>query len=75
MNVHSLPKPSDPSVRLSNVSDHLSEALHIMECIWMAAADLNQATESEAIRTVMHLAQRLVEGARDDVDAYRTTQN
>lgn len=63
-----LPKSSAP--RLNNVSDHLSEAVHILEAIWMAAADISQGRESEAIRTVLHLAQRLVEGARDDVDAY-----
>lgn len=73
MSVHALPQTA-PTMRLTDVSDHLSEALHIMEAVWMAAADISQSSESEAIRTVVHLAQRLVEGARDDIDAYRATQ-
>lgn len=75
MNAHPRIIEAASSVRLSNVSDHLSEAHHILEAVWMAAANINEASESEAIRTVLHLAQRLVEGARDDIDAFRATQS
>jgi hypothetical protein len=51
------------------VSDHLSEAAHLMEAIWMAAEAMMQSEEREAIRAVLHYASRLVKGARDDVDA------
>ena len=73
MNAHPGKIEAAPT-RLNNVSDHLSEAAHILEATWMAAADISQKSESEAIRTVIHLAQRLVEGARDDVDAYRASR-
>ncbi|MET4635000.1 hypothetical protein [Kaistia defluvii] len=51
------------------VSDHLSEAAHLMEAIWMAAEAMMQSEEREAIRAVLHYASKLVKGARDDVDA------
>jgi len=56
------------------VSDHLSEAAHLMEAIWMAAEAMMQSEEREAIRAVLHYASKLVKDARDDVDAYRATQ-
>jgi hypothetical protein len=62
---------SAPVVRFNEVSDHLSEAAHLVEAAWMAAADLSQPAEREAIRSVLHYVAILVTGARDDVDAYR----
>lgn len=65
---------SAPIVRFNEVSDHLSEAAHLVEAAWMAAADLSQPAEREAIRSVLHYVTILVTGARDDIDTYRATQ-
>lgn len=65
---------SAPVIRFNDVSDHLSEAAHLVEAAWMAAADLSQPAEREAIRSVLHYVTILVTGARDDVDAYRAAR-
>lgn len=65
---------SAPVARLNEVSDHLSEAAHLVEAAWMAAADLSQPAEREAIRSVLHYVTILVTGARDDVDTYRAAK-
>lgn len=72
-----LPKSSraaSPAPSLVFVSDHLSEAAHLLEAIWMSAEAMTQTAEREAIRSVLHYASQLVTGARDDVDAYRATK-
>ncbi|WEK51576.1 MAG: hypothetical protein P0Y66_06190 [Candidatus Kaistia colombiensis] len=63
-----------PAPSLVSVSDNLSEARHLLEAAWMAAVDISQPNESEAMRVLLNLVSQLVEGARDDVDAYRVAK-
>jgi hypothetical protein len=67
---HALEAEASP-VRLHVVSDHLTEAANIIEAAWMAAADLSQPSERDAMRTILHVASQLVEGAVADIDTYR----
>jgi hypothetical protein len=59
--------------KLFDVSDHLSEALSLIEAVYMAAGSLNVVTDRDAIRSVLHHATLLITGARDDVDAFGTS--
>jgi hypothetical protein len=64
---------SAPAPKLFDVSDHLSEALSLIEAVYMAAGSLNVVTDRDAIRSVLHHVTLLVTGARDDVDAFGTS--
>ena len=52
--------------------DILNDARGFLKCTWMAAADLGEPEETDAIQTVTNAAARQIEAAIALIEEYRT---